>query len=144
MSERTLKHYDKYMDALDAYAKASKIKVIYQLDDFFDGGMYVSTTRTIYLEPDLADSIEVAAFLHELGHALESSSPAPPKEQHTLYQAYEAVYAERASLFQRVKVLQCEKKAWEFGETIAKLLRIPLGKWFFDYKKECLKDYENP
>lgn len=137
--ETKLSRYSEYLDSLKLYSKALKIKVEYKHGDF-EGGEYHHHTRVLKLEPDLADSQEIACFLHELGHALDETLSGV-KYTKALSKAYLAFYRGQASPLQTAGVVKCEKDAWKYAEVIAKLLKIRLGRWFYKNRDYFLKGY---
>ncbi len=139
MTETRLPNYSKYLDSLERYAKGAKIRVEYVHGDF-EGGEYHHHTRVLRLEPDLPEATEIACFLHELGHAFDESSSSVGNVR-ALSKAYVAFYKGKATIMQTIGVIRCERKAWEYAEAIAKLLKIPTGKWFARHRDYYLKGY---
>jgi uncharacterized protein with von Willebrand factor type A (vWA) domain len=88
----------------------------------------------------LDDSTEIATLLHELGHQFDDALK-DPKKRKKYDKAYPAFYKGQASEKQKKLVLECEKRAWEYGKAIAKKLRIKLGKWYEHEKEQALKEY---
>lgn len=131
----TLKYYDEYLARLKKYTKASGIKL--WLDDMESS--YSPAARRLRLDTDLEQTHVIASFLHELGHSLDDSLAA--RSSRSLDKAYTAIYKEKHTPKQMDLVIECEKRAWEYGRKIAKILKIRLGKWYDDYQKECLAAY---
>jgi hypothetical protein len=135
---RSLKNHDAYLDKLKAYAQACEITVEWKNED--GDGAYIPSLRKIKIDPDLPDSTEIATLLHELGHSLDDTLYSK-SVMRVLDRAYKAVYHKKPTQQQLQSVLDCEKRAWTFGRSIAKKLRIPLGKWYAAEEAEALKIY---
>lgn len=133
----TLKHYDEYLRRLKQYTKASGIKL--WIDDMESS--YSPAARRLRLDTDAPQTHIIASFLHELGHSIDDT--VVPKASKSLAKAYNAVYKEKNTPNQLRLVIECEKRAWDFGVKIAKILKIRLGKWYDDYRSECLKNYRD-
>jgi hypothetical protein len=135
---RPLPNFEAYLAKLLAYAKACEIKVIYR-DEPCDG-VYQPSRRTIIIDKDLPESTEIATLLHELGHA-EDDAFLDEFTLARLEKLYRKVYRVKLSKRDLAQVLECERRAWQFGRAIAKKLRIPLGKWFEAEEDEALTAY---
>lgn len=140
MSGRSLKNYDKYLQKLELYAKAIKFKILYVK---YDGdGAYIPSKRLIKIDEDLSESDIIGTLLHELGHVADSHSFLSNGASNNLEKAYTATYKKKNPTNKQIKlVLECEKRAWKEAETIAKLLKIKLGKWYYKGKQEALNSY---
>lgn len=138
MCGRALKNYDKYLQKIELYAKASDIKIVYGEED--GEGSYSPQHRRIKIDTGLRQSHEIAVLLHELGHSMDDSLQ-HKFEESALSAAYGAMYSDRSSEEQNCLILKCEKRAWRMARGIAKLLRIPLGLGFFEAKNYCLQHY---
>ena len=44
---------------------------------------------------------------------------------------------------QKQKVVEIEKTAWKNAEGLARILKIPLGKWYYKDKKLSLATYKS-
>lgn len=135
---RPLKRYDDYLDKLKLYAEACEITIEYKSVD--GDGVYVPSRRKIVLDPDLPESTEIATLLHEIGHSMDDTLINKRTEK-VMDRAYKAFYDQSASKKQVEKVVECEKRAWIYGRSIAKKLRIPLGKWYDYEEKSALEGY---
>lgn len=140
MTGRKLKHYNEYVRRCKAYAKASGIKVIYK-DGDYDGGEYDPHRRILRLETELSESSEIACFLHELGHSIDDVWAHSNTFTDKLSKAYTNTYKLDATQAQIKLVIECEKRAWKLGRSIAKLLKIRLGKWYTDWERYGVSDY---
>lgn len=141
MCGRKLKNFDVYLQKLEIYIKASKLKLEYS-DKITCGGEFVPNRRKIVIEENLTDSETIATILHELGHS-EDDSLLPQTIEHKLGTAIEAFHGDKFTPGQRELVLACEARAWKFGKAIAKRLQIPLGKWYAESKNFALKGYRS-
>lgn len=133
-----LKYFKEYKKALKKYAKSIGFKIIYRYQD--TDGIVVPTRNYISIDKELSESDEIAALLHELGHTMDDSIKYLERFKH-IEKAYGAVYRDKYSKTQLRLVLETEKRAWKYGEAIAKLLHIRLGKWYFRYRNLCLNSY---
>lgn len=139
MAGRKLKHFDKYLGKLNNYASALGITIRYT--DIDDEGAYSPHTKRINIHPDLPNSMELGVLLHELGHAGDATIVGPNHDE-TLDYAYQEMHHYKHSKKQLKIVIQAEERAWTYGRTIAKMLKIPLGKWYDEVEKECLNTYK--
>lgn len=130
-----IKNHDKYLKKLKMYAKSRNIKIQHKNNFEYEGCFYPNW-RLIVLDADLEDDEEIAILLHELGHTLDDLIQTK-EVQHQYDLAKVSKKADKA-------IMDAEKRAWNFAKLIAKDLRIPLGKWFYYYKKICLNSYRNP
>lgn len=124
------------------YAKAIGIKVTYK--DTGDDGVYIPNLHLIRIDPNLSDSHEIAALLHELGHSLDDAlvGVAGAKRLRAINKAYTKIYKAKHTPKQLRIVLQCERRAWKYGRAIAKKLHIRLGAWYGSYMDQCIQDYK--
>lgn len=139
MDGRKLANYDLYITNIQLYIRASKLKLKYKEVNM---GAYIPSRNLIVIDTDLTDSEEIAIILHELGHALDHVL-INKTDFDICEKAYAAVYAEKYTGKQKREVLKRERTAWKYGEAIAKMLRIPLGSWYYACRKVCLDDYRN-
>lgn len=138
---RSLPKYDEYLKRLETFAKALGIKIEYAPED--GEGSFSPAHKKIRIDPDLGPSDEVATILHELGHAVDDML-IDDKVYALLDQAYSLVYEDKVSKKQQALVMNCEKRAWQYGRSIAKQLKIRLGKWYTSVERECLRRYSEP
>lgn len=140
MKGRVLKNHSRYLEKINAYAEAVGVNIEYSHID--SEGSFSPSRRRININPDLSDSEEIAVLLHEFGHFLDDSI-LHLKPDHELNIAYGRVYQGDPTAHQSALVLECEKRAWEYGKVVAKKLRIPLGKWYVECRQYCLKEYKS-
>lgn len=140
MVGRKLKHFEKYLDKLNNYADALGIKIKYT--DTEDEGSFSSHRKCVKVDGGLSHSGEIATILHELGHASDPNIVGPDNNK-SLDDAYAVVYVKKPTNRQLNLVVEAEEKAWLYGRTIAKMLRIPLGKWYDQEEKESLDTYKD-
>jgi hypothetical protein len=138
MPGRPLRKYDDYLDKIKLYCEACQITLEFR--DVPGDGMYVPTLRKIVIDRDLPESTEIATILHELAHSMDDSL-SDKKMMRKLDKAYPAFYKGTATEAQKQLVIDCETRAWAFSVSLAKRLRIPLGKWFYAEQTEALNDY---
>lgn len=140
MCGRKLKNFDVYLQKIETYTKASKLRIEYK-DTLSCGGEFTPYRRLITVEDNLPDSETLATLLHELGHSIDDSLFNQGVEQ-KVSRAYIAEYKDRSTPKQKKLVLDCENRAWAFGRSIAKRLKIPLGKWYDKVRAYNLKSYK--
>lgn len=142
MSEINIKHFDKHRKRLIALANSLGIKIKY--NDSQGDGAYQQSRSSIVIDPDLEQSTELATMLHELGHVIDFSRLSYD-ESSKADVAYYRFYRENRKAFvcDQREVLKWERRAWKTGRGIAKLLKIPLGKWFDFEEHTAIKTYES-
>lgn len=134
---RLTKHAE-YIQRLERFAKVLGIKVEYAPED--GEGSYSPAHKKIKIDPDLSPSEEVATFLHELGHAVDDML-IDDKVYALIDEAYTLVYKDKVTPKQQALVMNCERRAWQYGRSIAKQLKIRLGKWYTSVERDCLRRY---
>lgn len=139
MCGRKLKNFDVYLQKLEHYAKASRLKLEY-CERITCGGLFIPSKRKIVVESDLTDSDTIATILHELGHSIDDSLLTQGSER-TIDKAYTAFAKGTHTPEQKRNLMHCERRAWRFGKAIAKRLQIKLGKWYADSRQYALKSY---
>lgn len=133
-----LKNYDRYLQKLLNFSKALKIKVIYKEVD--GEAAYLPSKRQIKIDPNLSESVELACFLHELGHLLDDTLSTKSIAK-AISRAYGTFYKNKASKFQKEIVIDSEVRAWIYGRAVAKILGIKLGTWYDKEQKSAVKSY---
>jgi len=136
------------MDAYTAYAKVLKyaqgvgIRVVHK-DDSDDGdGVYMQSRSKIVIDSENHIHIMLYALLHELGHHL-SDQFYERRVGSELDKAYKRCYTnKKMSRLHQNLVVACERRAWDHGEIIAKMLKIKLGKAYKRYRYENLRTYK--
>lgn len=141
MPGRPLPNYDAYQAKILAYAEACEIKVQYR--DQPGDGAYIPTLRKIAIDKDLPESTEIATLLHELGHAMDETL-LDKRVAKRLNRLYMRVYTVKLSKARLGEIIDCERRAWALGRSVAKSLRIPLGKWFEREEQDALAQYADP
>ena len=144
MCTRNLKNFDKYLQKLELYAKAIKVKLVSRdLDGC--GGSYAPWNRMLKVDHDIEGSSLIATILHELGHEMDDSlrEDLDKKMYSKIMSCYVAVYSDKHTEEQLALVIECESRAWDYGKVIAKKLKIPLGKWYTNEAKECVAAYKD-
>lgn len=133
-----LKNYEAYVKTIRLYAKAIGVKIVYEDQD--GDGAYVPKYRKIRVDPDLSETRELSVLLHELGHMWDFALIDKTTERKVDF-ASKAVYKNKATTKQLRFLIQCERRAWNYGRAIAKKLGIPLGKWYERVQNDCLSSY---
>lgn len=131
-----LKHYTRYVNSLHKFAYMLGIKIVYEGDE---DGVYVPSRNLIRISPDLSQTEEVASLIHELGHVIDFLFM--PRNINTEL-AYSKIYKYKVSKNEIKLVVKSEKLAWNLGRIIARILGIPLGKWYTLQEKESIKGYK--
>lgn len=139
MPEINLKHYIKYLKALEKFANALNIKVKFKIID--SDGVYVPSSNTIYIDSEQSESGEIASLLHELGHVIDDIVM-PDDVEEKKNKAYTVIYGKKYTKAQKRLVLRCEKAAWKNGRYLAKKLKIKLGSWYDEAEEHCIKSYK--
>lgn len=132
-----LKNYDTYLMKLKRFAKINRISVVWR--ESASDAEWVPSKRQVKLDKELSQAEIIAAFLHELGHSMDDTLTG--KHEKAISKSYDSYYANKHSRKQWQTVRHHEVEAWRFAKLIAKMVGIPLGKWFSDYKRECLRSY---
>lgn len=139
ISNMRLKNYKKYLKLLRRFCKIQQIKLVIEKKST-SGTRYVGQHRSIFIDGSETDSTKIAGLLHELGHVLDEYT-ASKGQLKFLLNAYPAFYAETPGVKQEEEVVQAEVRAWKYGIVIARVVQIPLGKWYFKEKNKSLKSY---
>ena len=132
--------YLKYLHKLNNFTRNHKIKVEH-LYDVSGNAEWVGEDRVIRLNMSMTMPETVAAWLHELGHALDETlvSQSTAKK---IKKAYPAAYKGKHTKAQAKIIIEAEIRAWAYAKVIAKDLDIKLGSWFSKQRRSCLKNYE--
>ncbi len=140
MPRASLKKYDTYLKSIRAYCKASKLKL--ELRACAYDGLFIPSRSIVRVDPDLSETVKIAALLHELGHFMDYriSPNATWAEIEKAYVRCEEKH--RDAKYKRI-VVRTEMRAWDYGRVVAKILGIRLGKWYDRTMAECIKDYKS-
>lgn len=135
---RSLSKYKLYVKYIQLYAKAIHMRLEFSA---YDGdGAYVPSRRLIRVDPELSEAATIAVLLHELGHVLDDTLMSK-KRFREVERAYKNLDTPRYKKHKKA-ILRTERRAWEYGRVIAKILGIPLGKWY-DKARDCrIKAYK--
>lgn len=136
MADRALKHYHEYKTRLEWFARGTGVKIKYSKK--VNESMWEPKTKTVTIDSNMPQDMELAILLHELGHSLDFMlEPKGPEFE----KAYDSFYIETETPEQIVLVISTELKAWKYAEKIANRLKITLGDWFYKVKDDCLATY---
>jgi hypothetical protein len=138
MTYATIKHFDKHINKLKHLCGGLGLQLISK--DWVDSSAYDYHFRTIKIDAELEDVEYLSTFLHELGHAVAELSTSKHKCK-IQWKAYTKYYKNKHTKRQYFIVRQCEIEAWNVGANIAKMLKIPLGKWFYTERRLNLASY---
>jgi hypothetical protein len=128
----------RYIEKLEYYAKAHNITVRYVAKiQGGSEGLWYPSKRIIKIDKTQDEFDMVATFLHELGHFFDDSFRDTASSK-IVEKAYGIV---RPNKKHSDIVFEVETEAWNKAEVIAKYLKIRLGKWFYECKKESLSSY---
>ncbi len=127
------------MKRLRILAKANNIKI--QFADLDTPGMWMPSIRKIKIDREGSRHVKIASLLHELGHSIDDMLLFHFTSESKLFKAYAAVDAAKPTPKQLSMVLDCENRAWDAAVDMARFLKIPLGKWFFKFKRQCIATY---
>jgi len=101
------------------------------------------TRKIIYIGKDQKNQIILFSLLHEIGHHLIKIIK-PNIYETDCYQDGLQNKDEKIPLTkpQKKLILGTEKRAWEKGEIVAKLLDIKLPNGYNNFKNKCLSEYK--
>lgn len=136
-----LPNYNKYIKKLKNFAKLCSIHLVFEEEEFM--GEYAPTRRRIKISPDMNKTETLATVLHEFGHFMDDSkNPARWTKNHH-YHGYSKIQQEtrEMSIHQKEHVWEAELEAWKNARALAAMLKIPLGKWFYDEEIKSLNSY---
>lgn len=139
-----MKNYPHYFNKLFEFARVCNVSVyvensgkdhsLNETDDVIDLGEFDPRRRTISLNSKVPQTTQIAVFLHELGHFLDHMKDPKFSQSKKLLRGYSKyIFSKPVTTEEKKRIIECERRAWSNGIVIAKLLGIPLGRW---YKKE--------
>lgn len=136
-----MKNYNLYFNKLLEFAKVCNVSVylenggsLKEDDSYVDLGQFDPRRKIISLNSRNPESAQIATFLHELGHFYDHMKDPKFSNSRKLNKAYiDSSSQKPITLQEKKRLIECERRAWNYGKVIAKILGIPLGKWF---KKE--------
>lgn len=134
--EVPLKHYNKYLNDLTAFARGLQLKIIYRVEEC--DGIFSVQRRNIYIDKDLGEANTIAVLLHELGHALQAYF-GTEYDTHSVERAY---WSKRPSKKQKQLKFKYELEAWTNGYLIAKALKIKTGTWYLEISEYYLSSFQ--
>lgn len=141
MPSVNLKRYELYLKTIRLYCKAIQIKLEFNAAD--GDGAYVPSRRIIRVDPDLGESHTIAVLLHELGHVLDDTMVSRRRFRE-MEKAYTILHKGRSlPPRHRKTIIRTEQRAWEYGRVVAKILSIPVGKWYGKTRAICMKAYRS-
>jgi hypothetical protein len=139
-----MKNYEAYFNKLLDFARVCNLRVymersgknysLKETDEAIDLGEFDPRKRTVSINSNIPPSTQIAVFLHELGHFYDHMKDPKFAQSKKLLRGYtKYIYSEPVTPEEKKRIVECERRAWANGAVIAKLLGIPLGRW---YKKE--------
>lgn len=137
-----LKNFKIYLKAIEKQAKLYGVK-INLVPDGSENGEFSPNRRSVTVDGSLPDSLIISTLLHELGHFLDAQKRPKVWESAHHYYGYGRIEKEFMTLTENQKkiVWDCELEAWRQARSIARSLKIPLGKWFYNDEKKSLNSY---
>lgn len=137
----TLKNYELYVKNIRLFCKSIRLRLQFSAAD--GDGAYLPARRIIRVDPELSESETIAVLLHELGHVLDDTMLNKARFR-DVTRAYTNLNQERPlTSVQRRTIIRTEERAWEYGRVVAKILGIPLGRWYDKKMAYCLKAYKS-
>ena len=139
-----MKNFELYYNKLLDFSRLCGVSVYLFFDesgesskyhnDLVDLGEFDPVKRSISVNANMPKSSQIAVFLHELGHFYDHMADPRRYASKKLIGAYSSYLLEKPISPKNLKiVVDCEKRAWHHGKAIARVLKIPLGRW---YEKE--------
>ena len=136
-----LPNFPIYIKKIRRWAKAGQI-AIRKRKNLPCEGVYYPHNRTIAYCSTLTESEVITCLLHELGHLMDDYAWDGKYSHKYLVDGLENL--EKSKLptkLQKEKILETERGAWRYAESLAKMLKIPLGKWYFKDKRKAFDSY---
>lgn len=137
-----LKNYQLYLKKVKAYARLCEVSIIFKKE--VDGtGEYRPGRREVAIERGLGQSAIISTLLHELGHFMDDLRNPTNNFANRFHNDGRTAIEKELYLTQRQKnqVLKLEKEAWKNAEALARQLKIPMGRWFYQDKESSLNSY---
>ena len=136
-----LPNFPIYMKKIRRWAKAGQIN-IRKKKYLACEGIYYPHKRTIAYCSTLSESEVITCLLHELGHLMDDYAWDGKYSHKFLVDGLDNL--EKSKLptkRQKEKIIGIERGAWRYAEGLAKILKIPLGKWYYKDKKKAFDTY---
>lgn len=133
MAKKTgsIKNYTTYYNKLIAYSNLMHITIYFNTIKENDGSFF---KRVIYLDSTLTEKETLAVLLHELGHFIDEMINPKRYSSKRACAAYENMFVgNKLTLLQKKRIIEIEQAACNYGQVLAKKLKIKTGRW---YKKE--------
>lgn len=137
----TLKNFKLYLSRLETYAQANGITVKF-VEHKNAEDTWTPRSRSITIDLNQDESSLISALLHELGHALDDMALESHKRKR-LAEIYYGFYEDKYTPKQAKEIVECEIRAWNLGRSVARALKIPLGKWYDREQDYYVKDYKS-
>jgi hypothetical protein len=136
-----LPRYETYLKSIRLYCRAIQLKLEFSAAD--GDGAYVPSRRIIRVDPELSEASTIAVLLHELGHVLDDTTIKKAKFRE-VERAYTRLHKapHRLSPVHSKTIIRTERRAWEYGRVVAKILGIPIGRWYDKTMAGCIKAYK--
>lgn len=134
-----LKHYEKYVKTIRSYARGMQIKVILEEGD---NGASSPTRKYIKVGVDQSETGVIATLLHELGH-MHDFTLVRRRSVNALMKYHDLLDKGKIRQVQLRRIVKGEERAWAYGKIIAKMLGIPIGKWYDEHARDAIRTYRN-
>ena len=139
-----MKNFNLYFNKLLEFSKVCNVSVylengvsLKEKDSSIELGEFDPRGRVISLNSKNPEPVQIATFLHELGHFYDHMKDPKFSNSKKLNKAYSSYIREKpVTAEEKKKIIECERRAWFYGKVIAKILNIPLGKWY-DKERSC-------
>lgn len=137
-----LKNYNIYMRKIRRFASMCNVDIEFKsnVDGF---GEYSPHQRKVVVDRSLSRCERITTILHELGHFMDDSKNPDRWNNNHHYYGYDKIEnsIKEMSMNQKVVVWECELEAWRNARSLAKMIQIPLGKWFDRDEISSLNSY---
>lgn len=146
-----MKNFNLYFNKLLEFSKVCNVSVflengvsLKETDSSIELGEFDPRRRTISLNSGISERAQIATFLHELGHFYDHIKDPKFSNSKKLIRAYSCYISEiPVSAEDKRRIIECERRAWNYGRVIAKILKIPTGRWYEKERKEGMSFYRS-
>jgi hypothetical protein len=140
---RKIKRLRDYIARIKAVAKTMHVKVQFR-DIESQSGEWRPEERKIVIHYKQSDTALLSALLHEMGHVMDDVvNCTRTKYVNRLDRYYNNLNEGNITRGALKQIIACEKRAWDYGKTMASSLMIPTGKWYKVERRKALKTYKD-
>ena len=133
--------YKTYLRKIRSFARLCQVEIEF-VPKYDEGGEYNPDKRKVVIDNRLTRAEKISTLLHEFGHFMDDSSTNRFSNRHHFY-GYDKLEKEIKQMThnQKLYVWESELAAWQNAQALAKMIKIPLGKWFFRDQTSSLNSY---